>query len=120
MAEARALPAAERLVWWKVTLTLTLTLTLPLTLPLTPILTLNLTSCGGRRASASTASPSPTPTPAPNPTPNPTPTLTPNPKPHLGQHCIAFHVEGKCAREGAGKGGCAFLHLEVAGDIAEM
>ena len=32
-------------------------------------------------------------------------------KEHFGQHCVAFHVDGKCGREG----GCAFLHLEVAG-----
>ena len=36
-------------------------------------------------------------------------------KARYGQHCIAFHLEGRCAREGAAKGGCAFLHLEVAG-----
>ncbi len=28
----------------------------------------------------------------------------------FGQHCLAFHVEGRCARDRA----CAFLHLEVA------
>ena len=28
---------------------------------------------------------------------------------------MAFHVDGTCARESSGKGGCAFLHLEVAG-----